>query len=482
MGRPLQEIVISWYVSTYIVKPCSTSARAQRARGAVRGVRLRRADLRGLSRLHGHRIASRCSWANGFPVNFDAPYTARSLQDFWRRWHITLSGGSGLLYARSGDRAPRRRSRGHMITMVLGGLWHGADWTFVVWGALHGTGQVVGHLRRTSRVRRGLPPRRRHLRALAAALPHVQFVSLGWLFFNASSMSNAFQLLGRLVSGWGQPSPLGHAPVVVVIVGMIALQYVPARLVRPRRRALPGRARAPPGGQLGRGPAPPLTTLGPRRVQPFIYYPVLGAPLYDERPGRHLSAPSATVDSARAAPPPHQRPRGSARASCSRARSFCGSSWTRRCCSTTPTTSHRSARARTVALQTSSTHSRTSRGGRCSTCRSPGPTKRSGAPRSAGRGADGADDDLDDAAARHHDDHPAHPARRHPHAPAADACSSATRSARTSTPSLLERLLLAGHDQGLHRDHIDHRGSPASTTSPGSESFEYDVYKDSPRW
>ena len=44
-----------------------------------------------------------------------------------------------------------------MITMVLGGLWHGANWTFVVWGALHGVGQVVGHLRRTSRERRGLP-------------------------------------------------------------------------------------------------------------------------------------------------------------------------------------------------------------------------------------------------------------------------------------------------------------------------------------
>ena len=104
-----------------------------------------------------------------------------------------------------------------MITMVLGGLWHGANWTFVVWGALHGTGQVVGHLRRTSRrAPRAARPRttRTHARWRQRFLTF-QFVSLGWLFFNASSMSNAFEMLGRLVTGWGQSSPL-VTPLLVV--------------------------------------------------------------------------------------------------------------------------------------------------------------------------------------------------------------------------------------------------------------------------
>ena len=99
-----------------------------------------------------------------FPINFDGPYTARNLQDFWRRWHITLSrwlrdylyiplGGS------SGSEA--KTVRNIMITMVLGGLWHGAAWTFVFWGALHGVGQAVGHVRRRRRVAAGIAARGR---------------------------------------------------------------------------------------------------------------------------------------------------------------------------------------------------------------------------------------------------------------------------------------------------------------------------------
>jgi alginate O-acetyltransferase complex protein AlgI len=210
-----------------------------------------------------------------FPVNFDAPYTARSLQDFWRRWHITLSRWlrDYLYIPLGGNRGSTvSTARNIMITMVLGGLWHGADWTFVVWGALHGTGQVVGHLRRTSRVRRGLPAEddatyaRWRQRFLT-----FQFVSLGWLFFNASSMSNAFQLLGRLVSGWGEGSPLITPLLVVVIVGMIAAQYVPSRLVdrgvdRFRLAPAPLQAVTLAVALLA------ITTLGPTGVQPFIYY------------------------------------------------------------------------------------------------------------------------------------------------------------------------------------------------------------------
>ena len=92
-----------------------------------------------------------------FPDNFDAPYTATSLQDFWRRWHITLSTWlrDYLYIPLGGNRGGRwRTARNIMLTMVIGGLWHGAAWTFVAWGALHGGGQALGMARRQYRARR----------------------------------------------------------------------------------------------------------------------------------------------------------------------------------------------------------------------------------------------------------------------------------------------------------------------------------------
>jgi D-alanyl-lipoteichoic acid acyltransferase DltB (MBOAT superfamily) len=96
-----------------------------------------------------------------FPENFNAPYTAESLQDFWRRWHITLSMWlrDYVYIPLGGNRGGRwRTARNVMLTMLIGGLWHGAAWTFVAWGALHGGGQVVGMLKRDraeARRRRG---------------------------------------------------------------------------------------------------------------------------------------------------------------------------------------------------------------------------------------------------------------------------------------------------------------------------------------
>ena len=95
-----------------------------------------------------------------FPQNFDRPYCARSLQDFWRRWHMTLSRWlrDYLYIPLGGSRKGERRTYINiMITMVLGGLWHGAAWTFVFWGAYHGLGQVLGSYRRNRRAKLGLP-------------------------------------------------------------------------------------------------------------------------------------------------------------------------------------------------------------------------------------------------------------------------------------------------------------------------------------
>lgn len=124
-----------------------------------------------------------------FPLNFDSPYKAASLAEFWRRWHMTLSSFlRDYLYVPLGGnrRGPARRYVNLMITMVLGGLWHGASWNFAVWGAMHGAGLVVNHGCRSALARLGLtmPMRVGHLATLA-------FVVLAWVPFRAESMQSA---------------------------------------------------------------------------------------------------------------------------------------------------------------------------------------------------------------------------------------------------------------------------------------------------
>ena len=158
-----------------------------------------------------------------------------------------------------------------MITMVLGGLWHGANWTFIIWGALHGVGQVFGHLRRKRRVSLGLP-------AVADGRGRIwwqrfwtfQYVCLGWVFFRATSFSNAMAVLGRLFA-WGQASPLITPLLVFTIVAVLAAQYIP-RTWTDRVQEQFSQQR-PVLQAVGIGLALlVITTLGPTGVAPFIYY------------------------------------------------------------------------------------------------------------------------------------------------------------------------------------------------------------------
>ena len=125
------------------------------------------------------------------PANFDAPYTARSIQDFWRRWHITLSSWlrDYLYIPLGGNRKGKGRTYANLvITFLLGGLWHGAGWTFVFWGLMHGTGLAVERARMDTRHSRGLPEpgRTPGARALQRLWVFV-FVSVAWVFFRAES-------------------------------------------------------------------------------------------------------------------------------------------------------------------------------------------------------------------------------------------------------------------------------------------------------
>jgi len=131
------------------------------------------------------------------PVNFRSPYKARSIIEFWRRWHITLSRflRDYLYIPLGGNRfGIVRRYFNLMLTMLLGGLWHGAGWTFVIWGGLHGLYLVVNHQWRDHKRRW---PDGAVGRAAAWALTFIAVV-IAWVFFRARTMAGAGAMLASL--------------------------------------------------------------------------------------------------------------------------------------------------------------------------------------------------------------------------------------------------------------------------------------------
>ena len=155
-----------------------------------------------------------------FPQNFNSPYRATGFRDFWRRWHMTLSRflRDFLYIPLGGSRGSRLLTyRNLMITMVLGGLWHGAAWTFVIWGAFHGLGLVCEHAFGGKLKTPGW------LRWFVT----FHLVVLGWVVFRAQAVGVAWSFLSRLGS-WGAPT-LWTAPVLVAIVVAIGPQLLPPR-------------------------------------------------------------------------------------------------------------------------------------------------------------------------------------------------------------------------------------------------------------
>ena len=151
-----------------------------------------------------------------FPKNFDAPYRAASITEFWRRWHMSLSRWlrDYLYLPLGGNRKGRRRTYLNlMLVMLLGGLWHGAAWTFVVWGAWHG---LLLAAERLHRDRTGLStlPGPRPVRIGFTWLA----VLIGWVFFRAADLGRAGAYLAAMVG-------LGDAPEAALIAGIMHAPY-----------------------------------------------------------------------------------------------------------------------------------------------------------------------------------------------------------------------------------------------------------------
>ena len=160
--------------------------------------------------------------------NFHFPYAAAGFSDFWRRWHISLSTWlrDYLYIPLGGNRLGEARTYVNlMVTMVLGGLWHGASWRFVAWGVLHGIYLAVERL-----VRRGRPPSEPAgpIRLAASILGTFLLVCVTWVFFRAQNFSAAFHLVGSLL-GVERGSP--GLPLVRAMEGLAVLAVTAALLV-----------------------------------------------------------------------------------------------------------------------------------------------------------------------------------------------------------------------------------------------------------
>ncbi|MDE2237378.1 MAG: MBOAT family protein, partial [Elusimicrobia bacterium] len=172
----------------------------------------------GLARLFGFEL----------PVNFRAPYLSESIQEFWRRWHVTLSFWfRDYLYiplARWVDR-PSGVYASLFATMALCGLWHGANWTFVIWGAYHGLLLMAHRFWRKSlkRWRRSLPVPPALLRRAAARLAVFWLVCVGWVFFRAQGLGAAWRMLTRMFIPHAGAAAEGAALVAAVGVAVLAL-------------------------------------------------------------------------------------------------------------------------------------------------------------------------------------------------------------------------------------------------------------------
>ena len=218
----------------------------------------------GIARLMGYTV----------PPNFKNPYLALNLQDFWRRWHISLSLWlRDYLYIPLGGSQRGNRSLNLFITMALGGLWHGSHVRFLVWGMLHGAGLAVVHGFHLYRKGHPLPclPTPIHWVGKAAAwLLTFHFVAFLWVFFRADDMERSLEILRRAVVP-GLPGEGFPTAVIPAILAGLLIQLIGGRLMTDflsLQKKLPMPLQAALLAFLGGL----ILKMGPDGVMPFIYF------------------------------------------------------------------------------------------------------------------------------------------------------------------------------------------------------------------
>jgi len=162
------------------------------------------------------------------PINFNSPYKALSIQDFWRRWHMTLSRflSQYIYIPLGGNRAGKLLLyRNIMITFLIGGLWHGAGWTFVFWGFLHGLALVINRIWQTWGYK---------MNRILAWFLTFNFVNIAWVFFRANSFEDALRVLRAMFGMSGVAFPQILSPYLTGLGvgssfpgGLVMSQYLP---------------------------------------------------------------------------------------------------------------------------------------------------------------------------------------------------------------------------------------------------------------
>jgi alginate O-acetyltransferase complex protein AlgI len=210
------------------------------------------------------------------PLNFSFPYLARNITDFWQRWHISLSTWlrDYLYIPLGGNRGSLLFSyRNLMLTMLLGGLWHGAGWQYIIWGGMHGVALVVHREWQRHRPGWHLP---RPLGTILSTLLTFYWVSMTYIFFRATSLNDAMTILTRYLflgsSGRADLSAYKGAltlgGIVVILLILAAVHYLNSRRWLRAWETAPDWAFA-----MGLGAVIPLVlALVPPASEPFIYF------------------------------------------------------------------------------------------------------------------------------------------------------------------------------------------------------------------
>lgn len=313
IGRGLfKKVVISTYLAQAIVDPVfagpSSASREELWIGMYAYAIQIYADFSGYTDI---AIGLALLLGFRFPQNFDNPYRSQSIQEFWQRWHQTLSRWlRDYLYIPLGGnrRGTVLTYRNLMLTMLLGGLWHGAAWTFVVWGAIHGLALAIERFigdsagdsvpKQPDPADPGLvqspssatiPTVQKHSDSIAVDQSHgrlalapitalkpfarwfvtFHIVCIAWVLFRASSIGEASDyVIGLLTAAGGGPVSL---PVLGIIVAAVAFQFAPSSIAERARLQLSRRHPVTQGALLGLWIAL-VVALGPQGVSPFIYF------------------------------------------------------------------------------------------------------------------------------------------------------------------------------------------------------------------
>ncbi len=161
------------------------------------------------------------------PENFNQPYAAKNLSDFWRRWHISLSNWlrDYLYFSFPAMRSKWMPYLAIIVTMLVGGLWHGPSWNFVIWGALHGVGQAVV---RGWQAIRGPVGLKTPWASVLSTFFTVQFVCFAWIFFRANSYENAIKIIERIGSGTLGFSNISAAIQIILVIAALG-HYLPPK-------------------------------------------------------------------------------------------------------------------------------------------------------------------------------------------------------------------------------------------------------------